>query len=179
MNSMHDEQALAAAYVLGALEPGERRDFEAHAATCPVCLEEVRSLQRVTAALAHTVPQRTPNPELRTRVLSAIGAAPHVGVERQPRVDSRSWLPLAAAVLLTAGLGIYAWSLQQRVSTLEVRLNEAERRASSAERDTPPPTTAGSRPRARSSHRPPAPRPTHWSPAAHGRSRLPATTVRR
>jgi anti-sigma-K factor RskA len=136
MNSMHDEQALAAAYVLGALAPGERRDFEAHAATCPVCLEEVRSLQRVTAALAHTVPQRTPRPELRTRVLSAIGAAPHAAVERQPRVDSRSWLPLAAAVLLTAGMGIYAWSLQQRVSTLEVRLNEAERRASSAERDT-------------------------------------------
>ena len=61
MNSMHDEQTLAAAYVLGALDPGERRTFEAHAATCPLCQEEVRSLQRVAAALAHAVPQQTPS----------------------------------------------------------------------------------------------------------------------
>ncbi len=137
MNSMHDEQALAAAYVLGALDPGERKTFEAHAATCAVCQEEVRSLQRVAAALAHAVPQRTPSPEVRTRVLSAIaGAAPPAAPARTLQAGSGSWLPLAAAVMLTVGMGAYAWSLQQRLTTLEVRLNEAERRASSAERET-------------------------------------------
>jgi anti-sigma factor RsiW len=41
MSPTHDEQALAAPYVLGALEPAERRAFEAHAALCPVCGREV------------------------------------------------------------------------------------------------------------------------------------------
>lgn len=137
MNPMHDEHALAAAYVLGALDPDERRTFEAHAATCSVCQEEVRSLQRVAAALAHAVPQRTPNPEVRARVLSTIaGAAPHAAPVRTLQAGSGSWLPLAAAVVLTVAMGAYAWSLQQRLSTLEVRLNGAERRASAAERDT-------------------------------------------
>jgi anti-sigma-K factor RskA len=137
MSSTHDEQALAAAYVLSALDPGERRDFEVHAASCPACLEEVRSLQRVATALASSVPQQTPNPELRARLLSTItGAAPPAAGERPPISDSRAWLPLAAAIVLTAGLAVYAWALQQRVSTLEVRLNDAERRAASAERDT-------------------------------------------
>ena len=58
MTSTHDEQALAAAYVLGALDAGERQAFEAHLRSCPVCVEEVRSLQRVTDALSRSVPER-------------------------------------------------------------------------------------------------------------------------
>ena len=43
MSAAHDEQTLAAAYVLGALEPDERRAFEAHVAGCASCAEEVRA----------------------------------------------------------------------------------------------------------------------------------------
>jgi anti-sigma-K factor RskA len=132
MTSMHDEHALAAPYVLGALDPAERRVFEAHAATCQLCLDEVRSLRRVAEALARGVPERTPRPELRARVLGSI-----MGVASTPPVApvrvAWSWLPLAASLVLAIGVGAYAWQLQERLTQLEGRLNEAERRASAAE----------------------------------------------
>ena len=75
MSGTHDEMVvLAPAYVLGALEPDERRAFESHLAECDRCVSEVRSLGRVTAGLAQTVPQVTPRAALRDRVLQAVGA---------------------------------------------------------------------------------------------------------
>lgn len=136
MSASHDEQALAAPYVLGALDHSERRAFEAHVASCPVCHEELRSLQRVADALARSVPQRTPNAELRARVLTAVSGARPVPRELRRRGGARDWLPLAAAVVVAAALGAYAWNLQGRLSTLETRLAVAERRASMAERTT-------------------------------------------
>jgi anti-sigma-K factor RskA len=134
----HDEQALAAAYVLGALEPAERRAFETHVATCPVCRDDVRSLQRVADALARSVPARTPDPAVRARVLAAIGghAAPVVREKRSPRNVIFTWIPLAAMLVVALGLAAYAWQLQGRLSFVEARLSEAERRALAAERAT-------------------------------------------
>jgi anti-sigma-K factor RskA len=135
--STHEEQALAAPYVLSALDPDERRLFEAHIAACPICRDEVRSLQRVADALARSVPQRTPNPELRGRVLAGIGVRPPTLSRQEPaRRVGWNWLPLAASILAAAILGAYAFALQGRVSSLEVRLNDAERRASASERET-------------------------------------------
>jgi anti-sigma-K factor RskA len=140
MSTTHDEQALAAAYVLGALTAAERQAFEAHVRTCAVCAEEVRSLQPVADGLAGSVPQHTPRPELRARVLTAVtGAAPALprdAVGPAPRGRAISWLPLAAAILVAVGLGAYARQLQGRVSTLETRLSNASSRAAAAERDT-------------------------------------------
>jgi anti-sigma-K factor RskA len=142
MSAMHEEQTLAAAYVLGALEADERRAFEAHAAGCAACADEIRSLQRVTDVLAQSVPQRTPRPELRAQVLNAIapGAAQApASVRSSSSAPSGSilsgWLPLAAAIAIAVGAGAYAWQLQQRVRALEARLDTAERRASVAERE--------------------------------------------
>jgi anti-sigma-K factor RskA len=134
----HDEQALAAPYVLDALEGEERRAFEAHAASCPICREEVRSLQRVADALARSVPQRTPNPEVRTRILAAITGRPFAVIvhDKPARSFARDWLPLAAAILVAVGLGAYAWMQQTRLTTLEARLDSAERRALAAESAT-------------------------------------------
>ena len=137
MSAAHDEQTLAAAYVLGALEPDERRAFEAHVAGCASCAEEVRALQRVTDALALSVPQRTPRADLRARVLSSIvpGAADTpAAVTHPPRTAMSGWLALAAALAVAVGASAYAWQLQLRVRTLEARLDGAEERASSAER---------------------------------------------
>lgn len=137
MSSMHDEQALAAPYALGALDPAERLAFEGHLAECPLCREEVRSLSRVVDALARCVPQQTPRPELRSRVLASITGRPSERVvtvpNAQPRRSVRAWVPLAAAIVLAAALGTYAWQLQQRVATLEARLDDAERRAFESE----------------------------------------------
>jgi anti-sigma-K factor RskA len=136
MSVRHEEETLAAAYVLGALEPAERRDFEAHVEGCPTCAEEIRSLRQVADGLAHAVPQRTPPGALRARVLGSIvpsAAAAPADVRRPGR--SAAWLPLAAALAAALGLGVYAWQLQLRVRALESRLDVAERRASAAERD--------------------------------------------
>lgn len=137
MSPTHDEQALAAPYVLGALDGADRLAFEAHLATCPVCSEEVRSLRRVADALAFAVPQRTPRPELRSRVLADLldeTGGRQSAVRERPAV--REWLPLAAAVILAIGLGLYSWQLQRRVSTLEARVDVAERSAETAQRAT-------------------------------------------
>lgn len=45
-----------AAYVLGALEPGERRDFEAHLATCDRCRASVAELAAMPSLLTRAQP---------------------------------------------------------------------------------------------------------------------------
>jgi anti-sigma-K factor RskA len=134
MTPAHDElKADAAAYALGSLEPAERRAFEAHLAACVECAEEVRSLQLVTGALAQSAPQRTPRPELRDRVLRALGPALH---DKPAPQGGRilNWLPLAASLLLTIGVGLYARGLQTRVADLETRLQDAVVAAAAADR---------------------------------------------
>lgn len=138
MSITHDEQALAAAYVLGALDAVERQAFEAHLRTCAVCTEEVRSLQPVADSLARAVPQHTPRPELRARVLSSVTGSGPVAprVDPSPRARALGWLPLAAAIVVAVGLGAYALQLQDRISSLETRVNSAEARAAAAERES-------------------------------------------
>jgi anti-sigma-K factor RskA len=130
MTPTHDEQAFAAPYVLGALDDADRRAFEAHLATCAVCRDEVRSLTRVVDALPFAAPTRTPRPELRAKVLAGIldeprGRQPAVR-ERPPRLRVREWLPLAAAVAVAIGLGLYSWQLERRVSALQRSADQAQ-----------------------------------------------------
>lgn len=145
MNADHEElKSLAGAYVLGALEQDERRTFEAHLTSCDECEAEVRSLRPVVVGLARAVPERTPSPALRDRVLTSItgssaAAAPRPEVRQRQRAtavwsDVRVWLPLAAMLLLAIGIGTYAAQLQVRVADLEARLDSAIQQAISAER---------------------------------------------
>jgi anti-sigma-K factor RskA len=138
VSTMHDEQTLAAAYALGALDLDDRRGFEAHLESCAACREEVRSLLRVADALAHSTPQRTPRPELRERVLADIAPAGRQTPVSKPETPARgpglrAWLPLAAALVAAIGLGVYNRQLQGRIAVLEDRLDDAERRAALAE----------------------------------------------
>ena len=123
MTPAHDElKHDAAAYVLDSLEPDERAAFEAHLAGCSECAGEVRSLLGVTGALAHSVPQRTPRPELRERVLRSL---PNVVHDKPSRVSPRTvlkWLPVAAALALALGLGVYALVLQSRLADAQSAL---------------------------------------------------------
>ncbi len=136
MTSPHsDLKGDAGAYVLGSLDSGERAAFEAHMAGCEDCAAEVRALRRVTAALAHTVPQRTPRPELRQRVLGSLTRAstPPLGSRRLDGLGT-GWLALAATLVLTVGVAVYATRLQTRVADLEARLEQALVQASAADR---------------------------------------------
>ena len=137
MSGMHDEMVvLAPAYVLGALEPDERRAFESHLAECDRCVSEVRSLSRVRSGLAQTVPQVTPRAALRDRVLMAVGARdarasdPHV----RRRWVMGNWLAYAACVALATAAGLYAMNLRARVESLEARLEVAQMRLAEADR---------------------------------------------
>lgn len=143
MNPAHDDlKGSAGAYVLGSLDADERAVFEAHLTTCSECAAEVRALRRVTDALAQAVPARTPRPELRQRVLEAQvlspGEAGMLPSAHRPPVApgsfARSWLPIAALLALTLGIGAYAARLQTRVRDLEVRLDQALVQAAAADR---------------------------------------------
>ena len=134
MSAVHDEMtALAPAFVLGALDAAERRAFEAHLAECPLCESEVRSLMPVVDALARAVPPVTPSLALRRRVVDAVarhatGAEHPAGTtHRTPRRASAvpAWLPQAALLVLSIGLGAYVTTLRARITDLEVRLDEA------------------------------------------------------
>ena len=127
MSALHDElKANAAGYVLGSLDSGERRAFEAHLAECAECAAEVASLRPVVGALATAVPQVTPRPETRDRVLASIsttrGESAGAGLQTRPA----AWLPLAAAIVLAAGIAAYAVRLHQQVADLQGRLDEAQ-----------------------------------------------------
>ena len=139
MSLEHQGQALAS-YVVGALPRDERAALEAHIAQCPECAAEARSLQRVADAMARSVSQRTPRPELRARVLQSVanhGGATAVEPSRRTSGPAMSrWLPLAAMLLLAAGLGAYAIRLHDRVTILEARLDAALASSASAERAT-------------------------------------------
>jgi hypothetical protein len=64
-----------AAYVLGALTPQERADFERHMATCPQCREAVRSLAGMPGLLAGASapqPPSEPPPTILPNLLSEV-----------------------------------------------------------------------------------------------------------
>ncbi len=139
MDPEHDVHGPVAAYVLGALDPDELARFDAHVATCQACAADVQSLQRVTGVLARAVPERTPRPDVRERILAAIGTAPGRAafVAPAPRphakgVSASTWLALAAS-LVAAVLGAYTIRLTQRLDFLDARVGDVERRASLAE----------------------------------------------
>lgn len=136
MNALHDElKANAVGFVLGILDADKRRVFEAHLVECGECAAEVASLRPVVGALATAVPQVTPRPEMRDRVLGHMipsGASlsslneTRDDPERVERSGSIAWLPLAAAVVVAAGAAIYAVRVHQQVADLQGQLVQAQ-----------------------------------------------------
>ena len=136
MNPAHDDlKDHAGPYVFGSLDRDAQLSFEAHLAGCDECAAEVRALRRVADGLARSVPQRTPRPELRQRVLEAVvGHRPApAAVHPVPARAIARWLPLAATILVTLGIAFYAGRLQTRVADLEARLDQAIAQAQTAE----------------------------------------------
>lgn len=92
------------AYVLRALEPGERAELEQHLRGCPRCTAELEELRALPGLLSRVRPEElrpvavAPSPELFER-LSAAAAPP-------PRLRARTWALVAAAVLALLGAGI-------------------------------------------------------------------------
>lgn len=92
------------AYVLGALEPADRRRVEEHLTACPECAAELTEFATLPALLDRVHPADlrpptvTPSPDLFAR-MSAAAAPPS-------RLRPRVWALVAAAALVVLGIGV-------------------------------------------------------------------------
>jgi anti-sigma-K factor RskA len=119
----HDRWADAAgAYVLDAMTPSEREDFERHLATCPACREDVDELRPAAEALPMASPPVLPPPALKDRIMAEVEREAAVLSQAGPEADRPAvarprrrfrlppltgWrlAPVAAALLIVGALG--------------------------------------------------------------------------
>jgi anti-sigma-K factor RskA len=136
----HDElKHDAAAYALGVLDADERAAFEGHLASCAECAAEVRQLRLAAVALPHAVPQVSPPPSLRARILSEVAGASATAPPAPVLHERRGlppWLSIAAMVLVGVGAAVYGQRMQTRVSNLEAQLRQAQAQVASADQLT-------------------------------------------
>jgi anti-sigma-K factor RskA len=104
-----------AAYLLGALEPGEAAELERHLAGCEECRAELEWLRPAVQLLPEAVPRVEAPPELRGRLIEQVRseAASAAAPQAPRRWQVRGWslrpiVGLAALVLAVAAVGAYA-----------------------------------------------------------------------
>jgi hypothetical protein len=98
----HEATLALGAFVVGALDPRERADVEAHLAHCPMCRDELAALAPLPGLLSRlTVDEAvTGPPPVDDAMLERLLAA----ASRDRRVAShRRWLAVAAAAAVIAG----------------------------------------------------------------------------
>jgi anti-sigma-K factor RskA len=108
-----------AAYLLGALEPGEAAELERHIAGCPECEQELQRLRPAVRVLPETVEQVEAPAALRGRLMEQVrseAAGSQAAPAARPASASR-WrfglrpaAGLAALALVVAAIGGYAIS---------------------------------------------------------------------
>jgi anti-sigma-K factor RskA len=130
-NSRFEE--LKDAFVLGALPDEERREFEEYLASHPERRAEIEELGTVAGLLALSPEEHEPPPQLRTRIMEAVGAEaarPH-----ESRRSVLAWigelisvrnLALGAATMLVIGLFSWSMLLQGEVQDLQGRLQSLQ-----------------------------------------------------
>ncbi len=131
------------AYALGALTGAEKARLEAHLASgCAECARELFELRGAAAALALSAPPRAPRPAIKSILMARIraeAAAPEKRSEpetpaprplpfppsERPERRGGGWLPLAAVLLLAAGLGAAWLSVRREADRLAAELGRA------------------------------------------------------
>ena len=121
------------AYVLGALPEEERRELEGYLASHPERQAEIDELGAVAGLLALSPQEQDPPPQLRSRIMDAVGAE-----AVRPRASRRSvlaWigdllgprnLALGAAAMLVIGLFSWSMLLQGEVQDLQGRVQSLQ-----------------------------------------------------
>jgi len=110
---MCSEAVALGAYVLGALEPAERREVEDHVRGCPTCAAELAEFMPLPGLLERVRPEDlVPVPVAPSPDLFARTAAAAAEVERPRRLRQRTWALVAAVVLavLGVGAGVTVWA---------------------------------------------------------------------
>jgi anti-sigma-K factor RskA len=103
-----------AAYLLGALEPGEAAELERHLADCEECRTELDWLRPAAQLLPESVARLEPPRELRGRLMEQVAAdaGPGMAPQRRRGLGIRGWSlrPLAglALALVVAAVAAYA-----------------------------------------------------------------------
>ena len=104
-----------AAYLLGALEPGEAAELERHVAGCAECEEELQRLRPAVQMLPETVERLEAPAALRGRLMEQVRseaagsqAAPAARQAPRRRFGLRPLAGLAAVALVVAAIGGYA-----------------------------------------------------------------------
>lgn len=95
----HEEDAIR--YVLGEMTPEEERAFVELLDKDPELAEYTREIADALGAVAKSLPEATPHPELRDKILSAVENS------TKPRT-SLAWLPITLAACF-ALLAIFGW----------------------------------------------------------------------
>jgi anti-sigma-K factor RskA len=104
-----------AAYLLGALEPGEAAELERHLAGCEECRAELEWLRPAVQLLPESVERVEPPPQLRGRLMEQVRAEAETAAppRRGRRWSIGGWslrpaVGLAALVLVVAAVAAYA-----------------------------------------------------------------------
>ena len=98
------------AYILGALEPAERAEYERHLAACPPCREAIAQLAVLPGLLGRLDPQTaqrsaTAPPTLLPRVLAAVRAQ-RAAARRRRLLTAVAGTVAAMALALVVGVGV-------------------------------------------------------------------------
>jgi anti-sigma-K factor RskA len=121
MTAGHDRWADAAgAYVLGAMTPDERADFESHMAKCASCRQDVEELRPAAEALPMASPPMLPPAALKDRIMAEVereaallAQAGSAADRPEPARERKRWFrslgvwrlaPVAAALLIVGAL---------------------------------------------------------------------------
>lgn len=127
----HRWSELAAPYALGAIDPGERADFEGHLADCEICRAEVQTFRETAGLLAHAAPAATPPASLRERILREARRVRPIAARRRRPLP---WLVAAASVALTVIAGYTTWRTRSERDEAREALAVARERLDSADR---------------------------------------------
>jgi len=121
---------LTAGYALDALDPDERRAYEAHLAGCEHCQQELESFWETTAALAVAASGPEPSPVLRERILADVQAEPPKNVvplePRRRRVAPVLGAVAAVAAVVAIAFGLWGSSLSSDLDETRAALDRAQ-----------------------------------------------------
>jgi anti-sigma-K factor RskA len=96
-----------AAYVLGALEPGEAAEFERHLEGCERCRAEMRWFEPAVQKLPESVERQEPPRSLRESLMAEVRADVRPAKRPRPRWSWRPAMAFAAIVLAVAAVAGY------------------------------------------------------------------------